>query len=333
MMSAVDTMDSRFSSLEICAGAGGQALGLERAGFDPIMLIDNDAHTCNTLRTNRPGWNVVQTDLRLFVGADHPEVLDVDLLSGGVPCTPFSVAGRQQGSADQRDLLEVAIWLASEVQPRAVMIENVPTLLTDARFAGSRAFVTEMLEHLGYRYDWRILLSEDFGVPQRRPHSVLVAMRPSEFERFAWPEPHGSPRTVGEVLHGSMASRGWEGADEWVAGADDIAPTIVGGSKNHGGADLGPTRTKNQWARLGVNGGSLADEPPGPDFVMKYGLGKHGRDGLPKITVDQVAMLQGFIGEWIFTGGKTARYRQVAQTLPPPLGEAVGRQIAAALAG
>jgi DNA (cytosine-5)-methyltransferase 1 len=82
-----------------------------------------------------------------------------------------------------------------------------------------------------------------------------------------------------------------------------------------------------------VNGGSLADEPPGPDFVMNYGLGKHGRDGLPKITVDQVALLQGFHGEWIFTGGKTARYRQVAQTLPPPLGEAVGRQIAAALAG
>ena len=326
-------MDIRFSSLEICAGAGGQALGLERAGFDPILLIDNDTHTCNTLRTNRPGWNVLQSDLRLFVGADHPKVLDVDLLAGGVPCTPFSVAGRQHGSADQRDLLEVAIWLASEVQPRALLIENVPTLLTDARFAGSRAFVTEMLEHLGYRYDWRILLSEAFGVPQRRPHSVLVAMRPAEFDRFTWPEPHGSPQTVGEVLRGHMASRGWKGADEWAAGADEIAPTIVGGSKNHGGADLGPTRTKNQWARLGVNGGSLADEPPGPDFVMDYGLGKHGRDGLPKLTVDQVSLLQGFQGEWIFTGGKTARYRQVAQTLPPPLGEAVGRQIAAALAG
>src|SRR5262249_50318057 len=156
--------DIRFSSLEICAGAGGQAVGLERAGFDPLLLIDNDTHTCNTLRANRPRWNVLQTDLRLFVGADHPEILDVDLLSGGVPCTPFSVAGKLQGSSDHRDLLEVAIWLASEVQPRAILIENVPTLLTDAKFASSRAFVTEMLEHLGYRYDWQILRSENFEV-------------------------------------------------------------------------------------------------------------------------------------------------------------------------
>src|SRR4051812_34196502 len=95
-----------LTSLEICAGAGGQALGLERAGFHPVMLIDNDAHTCATLRANRPHWNVCQEDLRPFTGADHPEVLDVDLLSGGVPCSPYSVAGRQQGADDERDLLK-----------------------------------------------------------------------------------------------------------------------------------------------------------------------------------------------------------------------------------
>jgi DNA (cytosine-5)-methyltransferase 1 len=322
----------RFTSLEICAGAGGQALGLERAGFDPVILVENDAHTCATLRTNRPHWNVLESDLRPFTGADHPEVLDVDLLSGGVPCTPFSVAGRQRGSSDERNLLEVAIWLASEVRPRAIMIENVPALLTDAKFEGSRSFVREMLDHLGYRFDWQILHSEDFAVPQRRPHSVLVALRPSEFDRFRWPEPVGPPPTVGEVLRDSMASRGWRGADAWASAANTIAPTIVGGSKNHGGADLGPTGAKRAWARLGINGISLGNEPPPADFLLEYGIGKNGRDGLPRITVEQVARLQGFSDDWVFIGGKTSRYRQVAQTLPPPVGEAVGVRIAAALA-
>jgi DNA (cytosine-5)-methyltransferase 1 len=170
------------------------------------MLIDNDAHICRTLSSNRPGWNVLQMDLRDFVGAEHQEVLGIDLMSGGVPCTPFSVAGRQRGAADQRDLMAVAIWLATEVRPRAILIENVPALLTNDKFAGSRNFVAEELTHLGYRFDWQILRSADFGVPQHRPHSILIAMRPEEFERFSWPEPSGFPPTVGEVLCASMAS-------------------------------------------------------------------------------------------------------------------------------
>lgn len=323
--------EGRLTSLEICAGAGGQALGLERAGFDPVMLIDNDAHSCATLMANRPHWSVRQEDLRPFTGAEHPEVLDVDLLSGGVPCSPYSVAGRQRGADDERDLLEVAIWLASEVRPRAILIENVPALLTDPKFSASRAFVRDMLAHLGYRLDWQVLNAEQFGLAQRRPHSVLVALRPGAFERFRWPEPIGDPPTVGEVLRDSMASMGWKGADAWAAAANTTAPTIVGGSKNHGGADLGPTGAKKAWAKLGVNGTSLAEEPPAADFVLEHGLGKHGRDGLPRLTVGQVALLQGFHDDWVFTGGKTARYRQVAQTLPPPIAEAVGRRIARAL--
>jgi DNA (cytosine-5)-methyltransferase 1 len=324
---------SVFRSLEICAGAGGQALGLERAGFAPAMLIDNDPDTCATLRTNRPHWDVRQTDVRPFTAAEHPQVLDVDLMSGGMPRTPYSVASRQHGADDERDLLEVAIWLASEVRPKAIMIENVPPLLTDAKFAEGRRFVYEMLDHLGYQFDWGTLNAEAFGVPQRRPHSVLIAMRPKDFDRFQWPEPIGAPPTVGEVLRSSMASGGWPGADAWATAANTVAPTIVGGSKKHGGADLGPTGAKKAWARLGINGTSLGDAPPPPDFVLMHGVGKHGRDGLPRLTIPQVARLQGFPDDWIFAGKKTSRYRQVAQTLPPPVAEALGRSIAEALAG
>ena len=324
----------RLTSLEICAGVGGQALGLERAGFDPVMLIDEDPHSCSTLRKNRPGWDVAQMDLREFVASEHPKTLDVDLLSGGVPCTPYTVAGRRHGAADSRDLFTAAIWLVHEVRPRAVMIENVPRLLQDEKFHGPREFARAELRHLGYEVAWEILHAQDYGVPQRRPHAVLVAMAPDDLARFQWPQAEDEPPlTVGETLGSSMAEKGWRGACTWAEAANSIAPTIVGGSKKHGGADLGPTGTKRAWAELGVNGASLADGPPEADFVLRWGVGKDGREGLPKLTTEQVALLQSFPEDWSISGGKTARYRQLAQGYPPPVAEAVGRSIAAAFQG
>jgi DNA (cytosine-5)-methyltransferase 1 len=321
-----------FRSLEICAGAGGQALGLEQAGFEPVMLIDNDPHACATLRANRPHWDVRQLDVTEFVGADHPQVLDVDLLAGGLPRLPFSVAGKQQGADDSRDLLQAAVWLTAEIQPRALMIENVPALLRDSKFVESRSFVEEELKNLGYDYSWKILDAQDFGVHQHRLHGVLVAMRPDDLVWFEWPEPTGGADTVGNVLWRSMARRGWSGAAEWRLIADQVAPTIVGGSKQRGGADLGPSRTKAIWARLGVNGNSIADDVPGPDFVLEVGDDPNDRSGLPKLTAEQVATLQGIPEEWRITGRKTARYRQIGHALPPPLARALGRQIAQVLA-
>ncbi len=117
-----------------------------------------------------------------------------------------------------------------------------------------------------------------------------------------------------------MASAGWEGAASWASGAHRIAPTIVGGSKKHGGPDLGPTRAKIAWSKLGVDAHGIANEPPAPGFV-----------GNPKLTVDMVASLQGFPEDWHFAGGKTSAYRQVGNAFPPPVAEAVGRRIALAL--
>uniref|UniRef100_UPI0035E443C2 DNA cytosine methyltransferase n=1 Tax=Actinomadura litoris TaxID=2678616 RepID=UPI0035E443C2 len=320
---------ARLTSLEICAGGGGQALGLESAGFDPVMLIDNDPDAYATLRSNRPNWDVRQGDLLSFAGNDHPQVLDVDLLAGGPPRLPYSVAGNRKGpESDRRDLLRAAVWLATEVQPRALMLENVPALVKEPRFVKTRSFVEEELKNAGYEVRWKILDAQDFGVPQRREHGVIVAMRPDDMNRFEWPEPTGGAITVGEALWRSMASRGWGGAAEWRLMANEVAPTIVGGSKDRGGADLGPSRTKRIWARLGVNGGSLADEVPGPEFV----LDPEGEGGLPKLTVPQAAVLQAFPDDWTFAGRKTSRYRQIAQAIPPPLAAALGRRIAQAIA-
>ncbi|MEU4820494.1 DNA (cytosine-5-)-methyltransferase [Actinomadura sp. NPDC023710] len=318
--------------LEICAGAGGQALGLEQAGFEPVMLVENDEHCCKTLRLNRPSWDVRQMDLRDFVAADHSEALDVDLLAGGVPCTPYSVAGQQKGDLDERDLLEVALYLAYEVQPRAIMIENAAELLTHQKFAPSRDVVRKHLAHLNYQHTWKILDAQAFGLPQRRRRSVLIAMRdPDAFSRFAWPAPAGPPPTVADVLLPSMASRGWPHAAEWAAMASKIGPTVVGGSKKHGGPDLGPDRAKTAWSLLGVNGNSLANELPGPTDGFELGVGRKGREGLRRLTISQVALLQGFPEDWIFAGNKTARYQQVGNAFPPPVARAVGERIARAL--
>lgn len=118
---------------------------------------------------------------------------------------------------------------------------------------------------------------------------------------------------------------------EWRRIADGIAPTIVGGSRDRGGADLGPSRSKAAWARLGVNGDSIADDVPGPDFELRAGEGTKDRAGLPKLTADQAAVLQGIPDDWTITGRKTARYRQIGHAFPPPLATIMGESIARAL--
>lgn len=318
-------------SLEICAGGGGQALGLEQAGFEHVMLIERNPAACATLRANRPTWRVLETDLREFHPHEYSDIGELDLLAGGVPCTPYTVAGLQRGDRDDRDLFPEVTRLAEALRPRAIMIENVANLLRKRDFLTVQARVQESLSRLGYAVEWEVLDAQYFGVPQRRERSILIALRPEYKEHFRWPRGYRAHLTVGEVLRDSMASRGWPEADRWAARANEIAPTIVGGSDRRGGGDLGPTGAKKVWRRLGVNGNSIGDEVPGPDFVMKDGVGKNGWDGLPMLTVPQVALLQGFPPDWKFIGRKTARYRQVGNAFPPPVAAAVGKQLAAAL--
>src|SRR5438552_8672781 len=112
-----------LTAIEICAGAGGQALGHERAGLSHVALIENDRHACATLRRNRPYWNVLEDDVTKWHASRFRG--RVDVFAGGVPCPPFSKAGKQLGAGDDRDLFPHAIRLIRECQPRAVMLENV----------------------------------------------------------------------------------------------------------------------------------------------------------------------------------------------------------------
>lgn len=225
-----------FESLEICAGAGGQAIGLERAGFEHAALVEIGAKACQTLRHNRPAWNVICKDVREF--SAH-EFQGVDLLSGGVPCPPFSIAGQQLGKNDERDMFPEAIRLAKECHPKAVMLENVRGLMGN-KFAEYRDHIEASFEKIGLTGQWKLLNASDYGVPQLRPRAIFVALRKEFLDFFQWPSPN-----------------------------EEAAPTV--------------------------------------------------------------ALIQGFPADWDFPHKKTAAFRKVGNAFPPPVAEAMGKSIRAAL--
>lgn len=302
-----------LTCVEICAGAGGQALGLAMAGFVHVALVEYEQDYCNVLKQNRPEWNVICKDVHHFDGTPYR---GVDLLAGGVPCPPFSVAGKQLGQNDERDLFPEAIRLIEEIQPRAVMLENVRGFL-DPGFDAYREHIFSSIQKLGYSTHIKLLNASDYGVPQLRPRVVIIAIRKDQLGAFAYPNENPSiTPTVGEALYDLMAENGWIGAKQWAENAMRIAPTLVGGSKKHGGPDLGPSRARAAWAELGVDGKGIANEPPASDY-----------EGIPRLTSRMMARIQGFPDTWTFGNKKTAACRMIGNAFPPPVAQAVGEKI------
>jgi DNA (cytosine-5)-methyltransferase 1 len=322
---------NQLTSIELCAGAGGQALGLHLAGFKHKLLVEIEPAACKTLRLNNLkhnlGWDsILEGCLIEFSNSNLDQYSDIDLVAGGVPCPPFSKAGNQLGKDDERDLFPSALRVVEKINPKAVMLENVSGLL-DRKFSDYRDSINQTLISLGYFPSWRLINASDYGVPQLRPRVILVALKEKYAEHFVWPGAKAAPLTVGEALFDLMEESGWQGAREWSQKANRIAPTLVGGSKKHGGPDLGPTRAKASWKELCVNGHRVADAPPGRDFVGE----KVGYENMPLLTVRMTARVQGFPDWWEFFGKKTAAYRQVGNAFPPPVSQAVGESIRNAL--
>jgi DNA (cytosine-5)-methyltransferase 1 len=376
--------EPEFTSIEICAGAGGQAIGLHQAGFGHLALVEIDSHAVETLKLNiedhevwaweREHCDVLSADVKEFEpfrdldkGAELLKQKELDLLAGGVPCPPFSHAGKQLGKDDERDLFPRMLKLVEILRPRAVMIENVRGIM-DPKFSDYRDSIKARLQGGTYRGDdgqlvtdsgmeytvcrWGILEASDFGVPQLRPRAILVAFRNDVIEdlKYEWPTAtHEDPLSVADALEPSMrerygqyskgvhSERARTAFERWLKKARErdaelkgkgggIAPTLVGGSKKHGGADLGPSRAKASWKQLGVSGLGVANDIETCAKKQTEGRDLFGPDG-PMLTVRQAAVIQGFPTEWDFSGGKTAQYRQIGNAFPPPVAKAVGESI------
>lgn len=304
--------ENKPTCVEICAGAGGQALGLELAGFHHLALVEIEKEYCKSLISNRPTWNILNSDVHNFDGTPYH---GVDLFAGGVPCPPFSIAGKQLGENDERDLFPQAIRLIKEIDPKAVLLENVRGIFSKS-FDEYRGRIRKQIEDLGYDVFWSLLNASDYGVPQLRPRAILVAIKKQYSSWFSFPEKNDTMATVSDALYDLLSENGWKQSTQWKLKANNVAPTIVGGSKKHGGPDLGPTRARMAWAELGIDGSGIANNAPEKDFV-----------GLPKLTTRMVARIQGFPDDWTFSGGKTVVYRQIGNAFPPPVAMAVGRAI------
>ncbi|AHI20828.1 MAG: DNA cytosine methyltransferase [Corynebacterium casei] len=319
---------TKLTSFEICAGAGGQALGLEQAGFAHQALVEIDNWAAETLRLNRVTMGITnesiihEADVHSIDGSPFRD--EIDLFSGGVPCPPFSIAGKQLGADDDRDLFPEALRLIKEINPRAVLLENVKGL-GQKRFDDYRKQILSQLNALGYATHWKHIQAADFGVPQLRPRFVLVALKAEYDDFFEWPQSFSEHLTVGEALEHLMGAEGWPGATTWAKKANTVAPTLVGGSKKHGGADVGPTRAKEAWRKLGVKGTSIAESAPPADFPTDL------TDVLPRLTVQMGGVIQGFPENWMWAGGKTAQWRQVGNAFPPPVARVLGLSIKHAL--
>lgn len=312
-----------LTSFEICAGAGGQAAGLAKAGFQHVGLLEKNPYACQTLRAAFGPEYVIEADL---LGYEPHGIGELDLLAGGVPCTPFSQSGKRGGASDKRDMFPEALRLVEQMRPRAVMLENVKGLL-EPRNDLYRFSIQAKLKSLGYASEWRVVDATHFGVPQKRIRAILIAFRDhKDMARFVWPtaqhhwadEPHPVVASIIEQLQ----SRGWVMPLEHQEMMNRAANTLIGGSEKKMGADLGQYNGSIPWVEMNVIRTRIADEPPGPDHV-----------GPVALTNRMLATIQGFPAYYPFNGKKVPVFKQIANAFPTPVAMYLGCAIASALTG
>jgi DNA (cytosine-5)-methyltransferase 1 len=162
-----------------------------------------------------------------------------------------------------------------------------------------------------------------FGLGQNRRRAILVAMQPGLMHRFRWPlPPEMAPMPVGTLLRDLMGARGWKGLEKWVAKANRVAPTLIGGSAKKMGMDLAQPKSRESWHDLGVDPGRVVYDAPDPDFV-----------GRPSLTLPMLARLQDFPDNWVFAGSRLSQFRQIANAFPPRLSRVTGLALLRALSG
>ena len=310
----------RTRVVELCAGAGGLALGLERAGFEHVALIEMNRNAVATLRANRPNWNVVQADVRKI---DFSQYRDqrIDLLTGGLPCTPFSTVGQKKGRHDENNLMMEGVRAVREIGPKAFLFENVEGLL-HSRHADHVALLLREFSKAGYSTEIHRINAKDYGVAQNRSRIMLVGMRKDLTGAFRMPRKFPELATnVGDALADLMGENGWSGADTWLQSMKDRdyrADTIRGyqGSAREGEA-IRADRRQIRYA-------PPAKAAPTEDEGSREGF-------VPGLTNQMRARLQGFPDNWKFVGGLGPVADQIGNAVVPAMAQAMGLAMLSAL--
>lgn len=327
-----------YTSVELFAGGGGLALGMAKAGFKHILLNEFDKSACDTLRVNRPNWNVIEGDVREIDFT--PLRGKVDFLSGGFPCQAFSYAGKQGGFNDTRGTLFFELARAvKEIQPKVFMCENVKGLITHDS-GRTLSTISNTISELGYTLvEPRILKAIMYQVPQKRERLILIAIRNDFADKvsFHWPSPYTNVLTLKDAFFKSVIydtdvpeSEGVkyppkkktvldlvpQGGD-WRDLPEDIAKEYLGGSWLLGGGKTGMAR------RLSLDEPSLTltCSP-----CQKQTERCHPLETRP-LTVREYARIQTFPDDWLFAGTISDKYKQIGNAVPVNLAWAIGRSL------
>ncbi|WP_421406628.1 DNA cytosine methyltransferase [Agrobacterium tumefaciens] len=324
----------RLKVVELCAGAGGMSLGLERAGFEHVGVFEIDPDAAATLRANRPDWPVIEADIRTIPFTPYREI-GIDLVAGGLACQPYSVEGHGLGKDDPRDLFPEAIRIVNEIKPKAFVFENVEGFL-HGKHSDHVAAILRGFRKAGYQTEIHRIQAGDYGVAQVRRRVLVIGLRHDIADAFRMPPTFPGRRlNVGDALVDLMAANGWEGAHEWarhrseqvvldrngeVVAYGAQASTIVTGSCK---------RRRNEQAvqqAMGYDTTGSPENAPTAEEASKPGF-------MPSLTMRMKAKLQDFDDDWQFSGGKVSKRRQIGNAVPPRLAQAVGMSIYSAIRG
>lgn len=330
-----------FTTIELFAGAGGLALGVEKAGFNTIGLVEFDKDACDTLRKNRPEWNVICDDIANVSGQDLEQLFSVkkgelDLLSGGAPCQAFSYAGKRLGLEDARGTLfyHYAVFL-EKLQPKMFLFENVRGLLTHDK-GKTYGTILDIFEKAGYEIQREVLNAWDYGVAQKRERLMTVGIRKDLMDKieYSFPKPHEYKPVLRDVLQNVPDSVGVP-YGEGKRKIFELVPP--GGYWRDIDPEIAKSYMKSCWNMEGGRTGILRrmsmDEPSLTVLTsptQKQTERCHPLEARP-FTVRENARCQSFPDEWEFCGSVMSQYKQVGNAVPVNLAYEVAKEIYKAL--
>jgi DNA (cytosine-5)-methyltransferase 1 len=302
--------------LSLFTGTGGLDLGLEMAGFETVVCVDNGPESCKTLRHNRPDWKVFEGDIRKF-----EPVGNFDLVVGGPPCQGFSTAGKGDPNDPRNFLWQEYFRVVERVRPKAILLENVAGMMNKKNSHHIEGFI-EQLASLGYSANYAVLDASAFGVPQSRKRLIVVA-------GLGWtPElpkadPNAPKVSAKDAIHDLLKKSKVENHEP-----NQHAPHVVERWKLLKEGEVDPNYRRGRiysdrpspTIRAGGGHGPKGDHLAGFHPPIHYKLPR-------QLTVRESARIQSFPDEWIFCGSKTAQGRQVGNAVPPLLGKALGEAL------